>query len=130
MNIVPYTVYDANGTILRTGTAPENMVSLQALAGEQVIAEMANQLTDFIRNEVIVAKPAIAATIDKTTIASGGVDVATISNLPIPAIVTIGGQSSTVTDGVAQVSFNAPGDYTVTVTALNMLDQEFTIHAN
>lgn len=130
MNIVPYTVYDANGTILRTGTAPESMVSLQALDGEQVIAEMANQLTDFIQNGTVTAKPAIAARIDKTTLQSGGVDVATISGLPQPCTVHIESSSNTVTDGVAQISVNAPGDYSVRISALNYLDWTVSLHAN
>lgn len=48
-------------------------------------------------------RPTVAVTIDKTAIAADGADTATITGVPIGAMVTIGGETHAVDDGVIEL---------------------------
>lgn len=122
----------ATGEILRTGSAPDDMIAIQAIAGETVIEGTANDITQYIAAGVVTNKPPMGCTIDKTTMIANGVEVATISGVPNPTTARVSGPASstaTVTDGTLQLTFDLPGTYKVALTSLNKLPQEFTINA-
>lgn len=59
----------------------------------------------------------------------GILDDTTIRNLPIPCTVTVEGESYEVDDGDAELTFEQPGVYSVTVAAVPYLTQVFTVEA-
>ena len=48
-----FIIYDATGTILRTGSCPDSMLSIQAQNGETVIEGQANQNAQYISDGVV-----------------------------------------------------------------------------
>jgi len=81
--------------------------------------------------DVLEARPAMAATIDKTTVAAGGVDYATVTNVPSGAEVLIAGQNEGVSDGTdVELTFDISGQYVVKISLFPYLDWKVTINAN
>lgn len=74
-----------------------------------------------IQNGQVVARPAMACTLDKPTIAANGTDTATVSGIPVGARVTVtdanGVTVYTVTDAVLQVTADEPGPVDIAVEA-------------
>lgn len=120
------------GEILRTGRAPDDMLTIQAGAGETVIEGTANDATQYVAAGVVTNKPPMGCTINKTTMLANGVDSATISGVPNPTTARVSGPASstaTVIDGTLQLTFDLPGTYKVALTSINKLPQEFAINA-
>jgi len=136
-----YIVYDtATGVIRRTGSCPDDMVSVQPQSGQSVMQGQADNSTQYISGGLVTNKPALGATIDLTTVVANGVAVVTISNLTgvtnyrvIGPIISdnIGPTASTgsVSEGTLQVDFDLPGTYLILLEAVNKLSQTFTITA-
>lgn len=137
--MIDYCVYDpATGRVLRSGRCWYDDLSLQAGAGEAVIAEAANDTAQYVMGGVVVARPGFPATWDKSTIAANGIDKARLSILPNPSIISINAPvnmgiasvpDQTVTDGVFEISATVIGGYDVTATAWPYLDFKVTINA-
>lgn len=134
-----YIVYDATtGAILRTGTVQDHLLDFLPNFGEAVMAAQARDDIQFVDvsvpgKPVILLKPALGATPDKTTVLADGVDVVTISGLPDPTSFTLTGSgvqdSGTVTDGVLALTFDTPGKYQIELRAMNKLPQQVEINA-
>ena len=127
---LPFVVSDASGRILRTGSAPAQMIDIQALAGEYVFAGTAAE-NDYIINPTgaaeAVPRPASPVAIDKLTALADATDAVTLSNVAAGALVNVSGPVSTsgVGDGTpVTLTFQAAGRYTVTVQ--NFPDLDFT----
>lgn len=69
----------------------------------------------------VTDRPTPSCTIDKTSIAANGADTATLSGIPVGASVRVtdgnGTTDYTVNDGVLEITADAPGTITATVTA-------------
>jgi len=72
-----------------------------------------------LQGDAIARKPAMAATIDRTSIKADGVETATISGLPDPCKVTVSGAvalaPTTVTGGSLDLSSTVRGSLTVRI---------------
>ena len=125
---LPFVVCDASGRILRGGSAPGQMVDLQAQAGEYVFAGMAGA-NDYIIDPTgaaeAVPRPATPVTMDKATVLADAADTVTLSNVGQGATVTVSGPVSTsgVGDGTPiALTFEAVGQYVITVQHFPDLD--------
>lgn len=122
---VPYIVYDlATGIIKRVGRALDGAggaptARSQAAAGEGVIVGVADPETNYVdpATKEIRARPLLALSVDRTTIAADGVDKATISGVPAGARYAVLGTPLTgqVDDGTIEVTSTRRGAVTVVV---------------
>ncbi len=112
-----YVVYDAAGAIKRTGEVPESMLALQAHNGEFVVEGVADDTLHYILNGAVTDKMEITAMLSGTT----------ISGLPTPATITIERARYDVIDGVAELSFNLPGTYSVLCEAMHHLPKTIQV---
>jgi hypothetical protein len=125
---LPFVVCDAAGRILRTGSAPGQMIDLQAQSGELVFAGTAGP-NDFISDPTgaaeAVPRPASPVTIDKTTVQADATDSVMLSNVGAGATVSVTGpvSSSGTGDGTPiSLTFEAAGQYSITVQHFPDLD--------
>ena len=95
---------------------------------ENWIGGNSNDRYQYVSNGLIVARPVMPGTLDKTTIFADGQDVATISNLP-PCTLTVNGTAYEVTDGSLQVTSNIPKTFRIEVEAFPCLPASFTVEA-
>lgn len=132
-----FVVYNGAGRILRFGIAPDEMIEMQAQAGELVITvpQGVRDDTHYVLDGEAVPRVALPA-FNKTSITANGVDAAIVTGLPNPTQVIIRRgtevQSATVTDGVLEIASEAPGAIVVTLRAdaPQYLHTEVTIHAS
>jgi len=133
-----YSVYNNSGKIVRSISAPPNMLGLQPLSlGESIINAKANLETDYIpnpANPVVTPRPANPTTLDKTTVTADGVDKAIASGVPLNSVITLTDSTGSITTGTATTSsidliFDIAGTYTIRVELFPYLDFEATINA-
>lgn len=131
-----YIVFNTTtGEITRTGRVPDDMINLQAGAGETAITGVANDLTDYIANpgttNDVTAKALLStvATWDQTTITADGVDEAILSTLPAAGSfeIAVPENAAPIPGGAVSppsLTFKAtePGTYVVTVKVSPYLD--------
>jgi len=80
---------------------------------------------------LVKEKEALEITISKTTILAGGIEEATISNIPQGVFVTWpDGQRDEVTDGVVEFSVTQPDTYVLTFDGVKYLTEEVSIEAH
>lgn len=116
-------VYDTNtGTILRNVSCPDNMESLQANAGEEIVSGSHFDPSLYYVVDGVVSDRPLADTVacSHQTIQANGVDEVVISGIPNPSRVTIldvngEGGNFEVVDGQIEASFDTVGVYTITV---------------
>lgn len=111
---VPFVVCNADGTVIRVGSCPAQVVDLQAsAAGEIVFAGALNHETEYIDVDAgqIVPKPPIAPLV------SGLV----VTGLPSPCTAVVEGVSHEIVGGEATFAFDVPGLYSVRFSAKNHL---------
>ncbi len=135
LSALPFIICDASGRILRTGSAPAQMIDLQAQAGEYVFAGTAGA-NDYIVNPTgaadAVARPVSPVTIDKVTALANAADTITLSNVAAGATVSVTGpvSSSATGDGTAvALTFEAVGQYVITVQHFPDLDFTAVVNA-
>lgn len=135
LSALPFVVCDADGRILRTGSAPGHMIDLQAQSGELVFAGTAGE-ADYIVNPTDAAesvpRPASPVTIDKTIVQADATDAVTLANVGAGATVMVSGPvgGSSVGDGTpVALTFEAAGQYVVTVQHFPDLDFMAVINA-
>jgi hypothetical protein len=83
---------------------------------ESMMADIENTFNTLYYNhttEQVTPRPIITASINQTDLISNGVDIAIISNLPIPCTITIDPEIYEVTDGVFEFTVDTPGTYTI-----------------
>ncbi len=145
MSLTDFTVYNAAGTILRTGACPQEMCESQAdtASGEYVIYTKTDLTTDRIDVSVPetpapVAKQPHTMTINKTSFLANGTDVVRIDSVPSNALVSIVVDTSLglesvidqlVSDGWIEITTTQTGAYTITVDNGILLRYEVTVHA-
>jgi hypothetical protein len=130
MSQQPFAIYDDTGAILQVGHYDEATWNLilstdnpypgQHLIALEAMADLTFAQRNYVTGGVVTPKQEMSAAADKTTIAADGVEVATITGLPIPCNVTVAGLISgqvTVLDGTLELTFDHPGDFQVTATS-------------
>jgi len=128
-----FIVYNNIGEILRTGTCPDSMISIQAGVGEVAIEGVASDLMQRINpiNLGVIDKVICPCTINKTTMSADGVDLCAINNLPIPSLIEIeGGGRWKITDGSFEFTIDTPGKYNIACRSPLYLEVRYTINAN
>jgi hypothetical protein len=85
---------------------------------------------------VITARPANATGLDKTSVVADELDVATLTGVPNPSVVTVRAitelqvpASVDVTDGTLALTFNRTGSYEVSVQSFPAQDAKFHLTA-
>jgi len=111
-----YVIYTINtGEITRNIVCPESTIQLQVKSGEDYIEniDIVDDTLFYIVNETATPRPTFSESVLGTT----------ISNLPIPTTVRTNGNSYTVTDGSAELSFSLPGTYKVYLSSFPYQDK-------
>lgn len=125
---LPFVVCNSIGQILRTGSAPGQMIDMQARPDEYSFAGAVtgdSYIINLAGAAEAVPRPASPVTIDKTTALADATDVVTLSNVAAGALVNVSGPVSTsgVGDGTpVALTFQAVGRYTITVQHFPDLD--------
>lgn len=148
-----YTVFNAQGVVLRTGSAPEDQIDAQAdtSLGEYVIYTKSVIETDVVTNivvdeagaiistPVVETKPETVITATKLNFLANGVDFVSFSPLAVSARMTILMPPNIliddlidfqVTDGVAEITTTEVGSYVVHIIDGVALPYKATINAN
>jgi len=126
-----YIVYNSVGEILRTGYCPDEMINIQAQAGESVIEGIANDVTQYMLNNTVTDKSVMSLSTDKVTITANGIDASITTGLPNPSYIYINGirQGTLITDGVLEFTVDTPGVYKIKIESFPYLDYEFEVTA-
>lgn len=134
--IKPFIVYTvATGLIKRTGTAPINMISIQAGAGEAVIEGVADVNSQYILDGEITNKPVFPSVINKNTVNADSIDEINITNVPPGTWMLLVSDENgirvaeIVDDGDIDLVFDIDGQYKLSLSCFPYLDYEVTIDA-
>lgn len=112
-----FIIHNAEGRILQWGECPPDMLSLQASAGRYVMQGEGRDTTHYVLRDSIVERPANPAMLN----------LQVLTQVPLPATITINGSRYDVNDSTVDLDFTYPGTYTVTVAAFPYLDKTFTV---
>lgn len=130
--MTPFTVYDSDGRILRSGCCPEAYVAPQAGPGEFATPFESNDATDYVLYGVVRARPSMATSIPSSAIADGTTPVI-LNDVPAGAMVTIVGPAcmsgtvDTMTD--VKLTFAVPGEYSVVIECFPYITIEGVVRA-
>lgn len=134
---VPYTLFDDDGKIIRTGVAMDEQQALgQAMGGGTVVLSASSPVSDYVNAGTVTARGPmnVSGTLtaaDKSTITADGSDVLTISPVPNGAVVIISVPANsgientpptTVTDGEVEITTTVPGTYKIRIQFSNFAD--------
>lgn len=120
-----YVVYkNSNGQILRVGECNAEDFENQALTGQTVIEDSADDREHYISGSAVTSRPTITATWDKTSVTANGSDTATLgSTLPNPTSVSVAvpdgavtPDDEVVTGGTFSFATSIAGNYIINVT--------------
>lgn len=115
---VYFYAYKPTGEIVMAGNCPDEFLGLQSHPGCTIAEGQADIFTQYRTPEGIVAdRPTFAEVITGTT----------VSNLPNPTTVVVEDTEFEVTDGSAELEFEFPGIYTVTLKSFPYLDKSIQV---
>ncbi|MFZ5773064.1 MAG: hypothetical protein ACOY4W_16715 [Thermodesulfobacteriota bacterium] len=120
-------IYDSStGEIIKTVSCPADQMPMQCGSGESYIeSDIGDDGTHYILAGSVVEKPANPSIIDKTSAAVD--EPVTISGMAIPSFVLVNGQITMVDDGLAEFTFDTPGEYQIDVFGFPYLGSSFTV---
>lgn len=127
------TIYDINGKILRTVSAPIEMIDAQKQENEFLIYGNSSIANQYVKDNQIIDKMVQNTTFDKLIVNADGVDVITINNAPSGEITIY--NSAAKVGSISNISNNdtfattIPGIYKVKIEAFPYLDFETTVEA-
>lgn len=124
--MIRFIVHDRDGRILRTGLCQKACLELQAQSGEFVMAGEADDREHYVADGVVTPRPVMTISVD--TVA----DATTLTGIPVGADVQVSGpayDAFTATDDVLELTFDAPGAYTIRVLKFPYRDFEAVINA-
>lgn len=131
--MIPFTVHDSTGRILRSGTCQPDMLELQALPGETAVQGSANDQTDHVLDGVVSRRPNMYASASATTVKADGTDMVTIDGVLQGTDVTITGPTNmsgtTEGNGPITLTFAIVGTYKVKLSRFPNIDMEIVINA-
>lgn len=113
-----YIYNEQTGEIKRTffTTDPENL-ALNLMSDEQAV-DVDDSFTDpYVVNGALQERPENPSTLNGLV----------IENIPVGASISFNDQSHIVDDGTAELEFQFPGTYTVTVTCFPYLTKDFEV---
>ena len=128
-----FTIYNIlTGEVKRIGSAPDNMVAIQALDGEGIILnEMLDHDTQYIINSIPTLRTEMLTTINKLIISADGIDVCVIQNIPLNTEIFINDVFKGIElDGITEISFDTLGIYNIKLVLFPYLNMEYIINAN
>ena len=124
--MIRFIIHNSDGRILRTGLCQKVCLELQAQAGEFVMAGEADDREHYVADGVVTPRPGMTISVD--TVA----DTTTLTGVPVGADVQVSGpayDAFTATDDVLELTFDAPGVYTIRVLKFPYRDFEAVINA-
>lgn len=130
--MIPFTVYDNTGRILRSGICQPDCLDLQAGAGEAVLNLASRDDQHYVQDGAILDRPVMNVQASSTSVPANGVDEVQLTGAPAGAAVTIRGPvvGSGVTDtGDVTLTFTLPGTYEVSFSLFPYQESKVTIHA-
>lgn len=126
-------IYDITGKILRTVSAPIEMIEMQKQENEFLIYGNADISSQYIKDGEVTDKLTQETTIDKATLVADGIDYITISNSPIGTVYVIDTINKKSINAAIQstetFSTTIPSTYKLWVEAFPYLDFEAIIEA-
>jgi len=126
-------IYDSSGRIIRTVSAPPDMLLIQKQEGEFILYGEANGLTDYIDQGSVTPRQAQLTALNKLTLTADGIDAINISLAPsgiFTATNTITNERvSGPISGTDTFSTTIPGTYKIKIESWPYLDFEATITA-
>lgn len=129
--MIPYTVYDKTGRILRSGFCQPDCAKYQA--GDQfVIEEKSNDQTDYVLKKKVTPRPLMQIEASASSVEADGLTEVVITGAPPGAVVKVSGPVSAegqVEDQPIVLTFAQSGLYTVRIDAFPYKEEEVTIHA-
>ncbi len=133
MILYNYVVYEpSTGYVIVKGSGELRSVDPADFSPTAALLTYGDDLGDdlYVANGQVLAKQSFAFQKDKLQIIADGLDVLTISNVPVgTTVIWPDGQEDVVNDGEVQLSTDLPGNYTLTFDAVPYLRQEVTIEA-
>lgn len=123
------TVY-TEGKIIRHVICPDFMVEIQCKEGESYVEGNYSSDSYYIEDGIPKLRPDRQPTVSTTEVLANGVDEVMITNLPIPARVTIDEQIVEIDDGELVMTFDTPGEYKIKVESFPYLPFEEVIYAH
>jgi hypothetical protein len=127
-----YVVFDKDGEILRTGSAPDSMVKQQARDNEFVLKGDADDLFDYVEpfSGAIKGKQSHKSIkINKTTLKADGIDSVIISGLGLKSRIIIHDDEYHNPDSEFEFTVNLPGEYDIICRSINQLEKTFKVTA-
>ncbi len=126
-------LYNINGQIMRSISAPPDMLQDQKMEGEFLLEGIADLEKDYILNNMIVPRPIQLTTLDKLTLIADGIDTIMLSNTPSGIFIATNTRThETITgaiNGTDTFSTTITGTYNIRIEAFPYLDFEATIEA-
>lgn len=113
---IEFVQFDADGRIVVTASIPESGFNHLYKDSKDIARGVGVTAEHYVKDGQIIDRPTQATTLDGPT----------LNNLPIPCQIQINGQTYACQDDHAELGFDLPGVYTITVTAWPFLDAEFT----
>lgn len=101
----------ASGAIEKVVTCPQARVALQLGAGQGALAAPNGELDNTHYVDVTASELKARSSLSEVLSTSPG--AASLTGLPNPCQLTVLGQTHEITDGIADLSFDSPGKYTI-----------------
>ena len=124
-------IYNSEGRILRSVSAPPDMLQIQIQEGELGVEGITNLETDYVLSGVITQRPTQATLLDKTTLTANGIDVIHITGAPdgifTATNVVTGEMVSGSISGSDTFSTTVKGTIKIKIEAFPYLDFEATV---
>lgn len=110
--------YDADGHIVGVMSGPHDCIVATGQHNQQRWVDgRSDPDTHYVKQGVLTPRPQNPAVLD------GG----TLSGLPVPSTINIGGVDYPCDEPVAELAFDQPGTYRIVVRAWPYLNKEFTV---
>ncbi|MFY3080808.1 hypothetical protein ACOTF2_12180 [Achromobacter xylosoxidans] len=111
-------IYDPEGRIIGVMQGPrESVQATSEVTGHPFVEGEGNFATQYVQERAIVPRPESPAVLIERT----------LSALPVPCTIKIGDIAYPCNDTTAELAFDQPGTYHVTVEAWPYLNKEFTV---
>jgi hypothetical protein len=122
-------IYNEAGEILRTVSAPREIMTLQCKQGEFFVYGEGNDTTQYITQGELTDKPMMPIVIDKLNCLADGVELITVTGIPVGASITLGDLSAIAEDDSLELSFDIPGSYPLSIQRWPYVSYGVTIDA-
>jgi hypothetical protein len=122
-------IYNTSGRILRSITAPREIMPLQCAMGESFLFGDAVDTDHYVSQGEILPRPVMPIQCDKTTVRADGVDSITLTGIPIGADITLGDQQTTALDPQIIITCDIQGKYELLIRLWPYLDYSGVVDA-